>query len=82
MENLYERQQNEIVALKSIFCNNIIDLRDEIKEKHHNKKSTINNDLPVLCITLYPQNSQSQVNRQVYVQVDLKIKLPQNYPNE
>jgi hypothetical protein len=82
MENLFERQQNEIVALKSIFCNNIKDLRDEIKEKHHNKKSANNNDLPVLSITLYPQNSQSQVNRQVYVHIDLKIKLPQNYPNE
>ena len=91
MENLREIQENEITVLKSIFCNNIVDLRDEAnKQAVNNSKEKVkqqqsatkaDND-PVICITLFPQSSQSQHDRDIYVQIDLKIKFTANYPNE
>jgi len=92
MENLRETQENEITVLKSIFCNNIVDLRDEAnkqtvnnnnKEKVKQQPSTTKTDNdPIISITLFPQSSQSQHDRDIFVQIDLKIKFTPNYPNE
>lgn len=92
MENLREIQENEITVLKSIFCNNIVDLRDEAnkqavqnsnKEKVKQQQNGIKADNdPIICITLFPQSSQSQHDREIYVKIDLKIKFTPNYPNE
>jgi len=98
MENLRERQENEIIALKSIFWNDFEDLRNEkkpqvVKEaKRANQNGQPNNlgtctnaaatNVPLVRITLFPQNSQSQTDRHLYVQIDLKVKFTPNYPNE
>jgi hypothetical protein len=99
MENLRERQENEIIALKSIFWNDFEDLRNEkktqvVKEaKRGNQNIPMNSNLeactnfvlqnvPLVRITLFPQNSQSQDDRHFYVQIDLKVKFTPNYPNE
>ena len=99
MENLRERQENEIIALKSIFWNDFEDLRNdkkpqvnkEAKRTNQNIQLTNNNNVetnanllnvPLVRITLFPQNSQSQDNRHLYVQIDLKVKFTPNYPNE
>ena len=76
MEDLRERQENEVCALKSIYLNECVDVRENPKAKRQQT------DNPVPKITLHPQNSDSQVNRELYVQIDLKIKMTPNYPNE
>jgi hypothetical protein len=75
MEDLLERQENEINVLKSIYPNDFVDLREDVK-LNANKTNNL------VRITLYPQKSQSQDNREHYVQVDLRLKIRQNYPNE
>ena len=98
MENLRERQENEIIALQSIFCNEFEDLRHEKKsqtiqsKRVNSQNSLLNNgtdaanttagNVPIVRITLFPQNSQSQDDRHLYVQIDLKVKFTPNYPNE
>jgi hypothetical protein len=81
MENIRERQENEISVLKSIFWNHFTDLREE-QQIQNAKKTTTDLNTPIFRITLFPQNSQSQDDRQLYVQIDLKVKLTPNYPNE
>ena len=75
MDDLLERQENEINVLKSIYPNDFVDLRDDVK---FNPNKTNN----LVKVTLYPQKSQSQDNREHFVQVDLRLKISQNYPNE
>lgn len=96
MEDLRELQENEVTVLKSIFSNNCVDLRLEqnntttttttINNNHnnHQKKQHNNNpnNEPIIRITLFPQNTQSQYDRAPYVQVDMRVRLPANYPNE
>ena len=89
MENPRERQENEIIALKSIYCDHFEDLRYSNTEKKastaakERKSSIANSDAPpVVRITLLPQNSQSQDHRLLYVQIDLRVKFTPNYPNE
>jgi hypothetical protein len=87
-EDLLERQENEINVLKSIYLNDLVDLTNELnlnnKKKQQSPVLANANPSPVIRISLKPQNSESQceaVNEQ-HVKIDLKIKLPANYPNE
>ena len=83
MDDLLERQQNEIDALKSIYANDFADLRNENQTKLNTKTTPANHgNNNFVRITLYPQKSQSQDNRDLYVQIDLKVKITPNYPNE
>jgi hypothetical protein len=86
MDELRERQVNEISVLKSIFSNNFSDLSEPRKENKPQKKSLPASDvgvtLPVFQITLLPQTSESQLEQQTYVKVDLKVKFTSKYPNE
>lgn len=86
MEDLLERQENEITVLKSIYANDFADLRKEQQQTtkvNVNKTPTVNHgNSNLVRITLYPQKSQSQDNRDLYVQIDLKVKITPNYPNE
>ena len=88
MENLREIQENEIIALKAIYCNDFEDLRSDKKSNQivgaKEKKSFLpgDNNVPLVRVTLFPQNSQSQHERNLYVQIDLRVKFTPNYPNE
>jgi hypothetical protein len=86
MEDLRERQENEITVLKSIYLDECVEIKDEKKAIIDNKKKQQSpvDSATILKITLHPQNSQSQNNfdRESYVQIDLKIKIVSNYPNE
>ena len=91
MDDIRERQENEIYVIKSIYLDDCIELKDEPK-KHaidsKKKQSPVaaetGTNAPLLRITLNPQNSQSQSNfdQEAHVKVILKIKLTPNYPNE
>ena len=81
MDDLRELQENEVTVLKSIYLNECVDVREEVAAGKSNKRQQ-NNDYPTLRITLHPQNSDSQVNREQYVQIDLKVKMTPGYPNE
>jgi hypothetical protein len=90
MEEIKERQENEVVALKSIYSNFFADLREELTN-HKNasfreKKANTNNQndgYPFFKITLFPVNTQSQETfSEPFVQIDLKIKFTSEYPNE
>jgi hypothetical protein len=79
------RQENEYEVLKSIFGNNFIDLRElEPQKRAKNKQNEPNfRKLPAFKIRLFPLNSQSQSdNRNIYVQIDLKIEFSPTYPNK
>ena len=79
MDDLLERQENEITVLKSIYANDFFDLREEPNVN----KATNNSNSNLVRIRLYPQKSQSQDHRyDFYVQIDLKLKIVPNYPNE
>jgi hypothetical protein len=95
MEDLRERQENECIALKSIYGNYFIDLREELlqqqqanNQKPNNKPNKANNNTdvehPLFKITLFPVNSQSTdvQQRENYVQIDIKVKFSNEYPNE
>ena len=91
MDDIRERQENEVIALQSIYLNECVDLREELAANANAKgaKSGANAtavpapNIPVLRIRLFPQNSQSQgSHRDLYVQIDLRIKMTPNYPNE
>lgn len=87
-EDLKERQENEVIVLKSIYLDDLVDLTNEQQNTHYKKKqqSPLNNDIlpPVIRITLKPQNSESQcdVERHLFVKIDMKVKITPNYPNE
>ena len=77
MDDLLERQENEIIVLKSIYSNDFVDLRPNANV------NAVGAGANLVRITLYPQKSQSQDNRGKYhVQVDLKLKITPLYPNE
>jgi hypothetical protein len=54
--------------------------------KHKSKKDKDNTDsncdYPFFRITLFPNKSESQYDKTFHVQIDLKLKLTANYPNE
>ena len=87
--DLRERQENEVEALKSIFGNFCVDLRTTpaapSKAGKQSKQQQVEANQPppiVVQLTLFPQSSQSQTNTDCFVQVDLKVSLTPNYPNE
>ena len=91
MDDIRERQENEINVIKSIYLDDCIELKDEPKKhaidgkkKQQSPVAETATNAPVLRITLNPQNSQSQSNfdQEAHVKVILKIKLTPNYPNE
>lgn len=88
--SIINRQETEFEVIKSIFGNNFIDLR-ELEEQPNNqqqqqKRKSIKqceHRLPAFRITLFPLNSQSQSdNRNIYVQIDLKVEFTPTYPNK
>lgn len=86
-EDLFERQENEINVLKSIYLNDLVDLTHEYQVTNKKKQQSPPNNAnppPVIRISLRPQNSESQCNldQDQHVKIDLKVKLPANYPNE
>lgn len=93
MEDLRERQENEVIVLKSIYSANFLDLREvnnntntpnnNVTHKKKSVNSTQDPNAPLMRITLFPLSSQSQHDvTQFYVQIDLKVKLTAEYPNE
>jgi hypothetical protein len=93
MDEIKERQENEVVALKSIYSNFFVDLREEQAShktaNHRERKANTpvqllqNECFPIFKITLFPVNSQSQETlSEPFVQIDLKIKFTPEYPNE
>lgn len=87
MEDLRERQDNEIIVLKSIYLDDLKDLTHQATAKKKQSSPLLaNNDFvpSILLITLKPQSSQSQcdIDCQQYVTIDLRVKLTENYPNE
>ena len=94
MDDLRERQDNEIIVLKSIYLDDLKDLTNQHQQSERKKKqqspvaatAAANNDFvpTVLLITLKPQSSQSQcdIDCEQYVKIDLRVKLTENYPNE
>ena len=90
--SIISRQENEFEVLKSIFGNNFIDLREleeqnlqqQQQQKRKSKLSSLNERrLPSFRISLFPLNSQSQSDeRNVYVQIDLKVEFTPAYPNK
>lgn len=96
MEDIRERQENEVIALKSIYLNNFDDLREAAAtaaasvpsspatKSSHSKKEQANSHLPWFKITLFPASSQSHdiLSHEVYVQLDFKVKFTDEYPNQ
>ena len=84
--NIFSRQENEYEAIKSIYGNNFIDLRELEQQNPQKRTKTKQNErlrLPAFKITLFPLNSQSQSdNINIYVQIDLKIEFTPTYPNK
>lgn len=81
VKDLIERQKNEVCALQSIFGSYFFDLR----EKENTNQLDNSYVPPLIRITLFPQNSESQLmlqNDKDPVQIDFKIKCSINYPNE
>ena len=77
MDDLLERQENEIIVLKSIYSNDFVDLRPNAAAAASGTGANL------VRITLFPKKSQSQDNREKnYVQLDLKLKITPLYPNE
>jgi hypothetical protein len=80
IKELIERQKNEVCALQSIFGSYFFDLR----EKENTNQLDNSYIPPLIRITLFPQNSESQLLllNENLVQIDFKIKCSINYPNE
>ena len=89
-----ERQENEVIVLKSIYSNYFVDLKEEqIKQLSNNKNNQVRekksnaavpvDNLPLFKIILFPASSQSQdLLREPFVQISLRVKITPNYPNE
>lgn len=73
MDELKERQENELAALQSIFHGDFKDTRKRSKWKTWHP--------PEMLITLRPQESMT-CEREVHVQVDLHVVCSADYPNE
>ena len=71
----YERQIDELSALKAIFGKDLKDLRHRAPNGDQ-KRSPIE-----VLITLKPMASMSQLNQEVYVQLDLYVKCGKKYPD-
>lgn len=72
MEELRKRQKDEIKVLKSIYGENFTNLNDNGVSP--NFKFSIN---------LFPTKSESQYEHdKFYVQIDLVVEFPPDYPNE
>ncbi|CAG9128247.1 unnamed protein product [Plutella xylostella] len=70
-ETLQERQDNEIEALKAIFCDDLVDNRQAIAWKVWRPLD--------LMLTLHPLHSSSVAGS--HCSVTLHIKCCENYPN-
>jgi hypothetical protein len=92
MEDITERQENEVTALKSIYSNFFTDFTEEIRSYKIRTKNYNKFNLPILVqkdqypyfkITLFPINSHSrEISSHTYVQIDLNVKFTPFYPKE
>ncbi|XP_066996679.1 eIF-2-alpha kinase GCN2 [Anabrus simplex] len=73
IETPQERQENEILALKSIYAQQLQDLREEIAWNVWRPLD--------LAITLKPQQGSSGL-QEVHAQIDLHVTCSENYPEE
>lgn len=72
MEELRKRQKDEIRVLKAIYAENFTNLNENGAATNFKFK-----------ITLFPTRSESQYEAaKFYVQIDLVVEYPCDYPNE
>ncbi|KAG8238315.1 hypothetical protein J437_LFUL017892, partial [Ladona fulva] len=73
-ETYYERQENELQALKAIYSAELRDLREADSRKVSCP--------PEIVITLYPQQGASTRDQEIHTQIDLHVTCVGTYPED